>query len=312
MKIAIQMDYIDSINPHSDSTLLLGIEAQNRNYEVFYYTPDKLTYKNGSIYTKAHPIKFFDNPEYYYELGSEFILDLRTMDVVLLRQDPPFNMTYLTTTYILEQLAPKTLVVNDPTSVRNNPEKIFPTLQHQFMPPTIISADIKEISDFYTEYQDIILKPLYGYGGRQVLHLKKNDDNFHTITEMLFAENNEPIIAQLFLPEVKSEDKRIILIDGEIAGAVGRIPAYDDIRANMRVGGKAVKVELSIKQQEICAALRQPLKDKGLILVGLDVIGDWLTEINITSPTALRAINKLNNINLEKNFWDAVESKISK
>ncbi len=304
------MDNIATINPHSDSTLLLGIEAIRRGYEVFYYTPDKLTYCDGAIRTNAYPINFFDNPDHYYELGEAFTLDLRSVDVVLLRQDPPFDMAYLTTTYLLEQLAPKTLVVNNPASVRNNPEKLFPTLLREFMPPTLITADTQEISEFYAEHKDIILKPLYGHGGRAILHLKNDDDNFNTLIEMFFTTSKEPIIAQRFLPEVKSEDKRIILIDGEIVGAVGRIPEANSIRANMRVGGKAIIVSLSKKQYEICEALRQPLKDKGLIFVGLDVIGDWLTEINITSPTTLRTINKLSGTHLERNIWDAIEAKL--
>ena len=310
LRVAIQMDPINSINPRSDSTLLLGVEACRRGHEVFYYTPDKLTYHDGAISARAHVIKFFDNFEHYYELGEAFKLDLKTMDVVLLRQDPPFDMVYLTTTYLLEQLAPKTLVVNNPASVRNHPEKLFPTLLRQFMPPTIISADVLEIEAFYAQHKDIILKPLYGYGGRSILHLRDGDDNLGALTEMLFAGSKEPIIAQRFLPEVKSEDKRIILIDGEIAGAVGRIPASGNIRANMRVGGTAVKAELTSKQLEICKALRQPLKDKGLLFVGLDVIGDFLTEINITSPTTLRAVNDLSGTHLERNIWDAIESKL--
>jgi glutathione synthase len=307
IRVAIQMDPIDSINPHSDSTLLLGSEAQRRGHEIFYYTPDKLTYRDGAIRARAHAIEFFDNHELYYKLGEESPLDLKTMDVVLLRQDPPFDMAYITTTYLLEQLTPETLVVNDPASVRNHPEKLFPTLLSEFMPPTLISADIKEIEEFYKEHKDIILKPLYGYGGHSVLHLKNGDDNFKPLMEMLFATSKEPLIAQLFLPEVKSRDTRIILIDGEIGGAVGRIPESGNIRANMRVGGSGVKAELSPRQIEICEALRQPLKDKGLIFVGLDVIGDYLTEINITSPTTLRIANSLNGTNLERNIWDAIE-----
>jgi glutathione synthase len=310
LRVAIQMDEITSININSDSTFLLGIEATQRKYEVFYYTADKLTYCDGVIYARAHPIKFFAKPECRYELGESIILNLRDIDVVLLRQDPPFNMTYITTTYLLEQLSSKTLVVNDPASVRNHSEKIFPTLLNEFMPPTLISADVQEIKEFYAQHKDIILKPLYGYGGRAILHLKEADDNFNALTEMLFSTSKEPIIAQRFLPEVKSEDKRIILVDGEVVGAFGRIPLAGDIRANMRVGGKVIKVELSKKQQEICEALRQPLKDKGLIFVGLDVIGEWLTEINITSPTGLRAVNNLRGVNLEKNIWDVIEDKI--
>lgn len=310
LRVAIQMDPIESINPRSDSTLLLGVEACRRGYKVFYYTPDKLTYRDGKISARAHPIKFFDNPEHYYELAEGFVLDLQTMDVVLLRQDPPFDMNYITTTYLLEMLQPKTLVVNDPASVRNNTEKLFPTLLREYMPPTLISADIQEITEFYIEHKDIILKPLYGFGGRAVLHLKEGDDNFHSLTEMLFTGSKEPIIAQKFLPEVKSEDKRVIMVDGEVAGVVGRVPAAGNIRANMRVGGTASKAELSKKQKEICEVLRASLKDKGIIFAGLDLIGDYLTEINITSPTTLRAANNLYGVNLERNIWDAIETKL--
>lgn len=310
MKIAIQMDYIESINPKSDSTLLLGIEACRRGYEVFYYTPDKLTYKDGFITAKAYPIQFFDDVSNYYKLGDEFVLDLRTLNVVLLRQDPPFDMNYLSTTYILEMLAPDVLVVNNPASVRNLPEKIFPTIFRQFMPPTLISSDELEIKNFFTEHKDIILKPLYGHGGRAILHLKDGDDNFNPLLEMIFSANREPIIAQKFLPEVRTEDRRIILIDGEVAGVLGRVPEQGEIRANLRVGGIGAKAELTVKQQEICEALRQPLKDNGLIFVGLDVIGDYLTEINITSPTGLRSINKLHGVQLERNIWNAIEAKV--
>ena len=310
MRVAIQMDKIDFLKHHSDSTMLLGIEACRRGHEVFYYTPDKLSYRDGKITARAHPAKFFDNPDCYYELGEEFILDLRSVNIVLLRQDPPFDMTYLSTTYLLEQLAPEVLVVNDPASVRNNPEKIFPTLLHEFMPPTLISADDCKIAEFYNEHQDIILKPLYGYGGRSILRLKKGDDNFKPLMEMIFSSSKEPIMVQKFLPEVKTQDKRIVLIDGEIGGAIARIPETGEIRANMRVGGVATKTDLTTKQLEICEALRAPLKEKGLIFVGLDVIGDYLTEINITSPTGLRAINCLYKTYLERDIWDAIEKKI--
>lgn len=310
MKIAIQMDPINSINPYNDASLLLGIEAQRRGYEIFYYTPDKLTYCDGAVRARAYPIKLYDRLVNYYELGEEFTLNLHDMDVVLLRQDPPPDAAYLTTTYLLEMLAPKTLVVNNPVSVRNNPEKIFPTLFRQFMPPTLISADILEIKEFYAQHKDIILKPLYGHSGRAILHAKEGDDNFPVLVEMLFANSKEPIIAQGFLPEVKSEDRRIVLIDGEIGGIFGRIPASNNVRASLSAGSKEVKAEITPKQREICEALRQPLKDMGLILVGLDVIGDWLTEINITSPAGLRNINRTSGTKLERNVWDAIESKL--
>jgi len=310
VRVAIQMDEVAGINPKSDSTLLLGIEACKRGHEVFYYTPDKLTYRDGKITARAFPIQFFDDVQKYYELGEEFTLDLRTMDVVLLRQDPPFDMTYLSTTYLLEMLAPHVLVVNDPASVRNNPEKLFPMAFREFMPPTLISADEREIAEFYGEHQDIIIKPLYGYGGRAILRLKEGDDNFKPLLEMIFSSSKEPVMAQKFLPAVKTEDKRIVLINGEIGGAIARIPEDGSIRANMRVGGVAVKTELSPRQREICEVLRHPLKEKGLIFVGLDVIGDYLTEINITSPTTLRAINKLSGVFLERDIWNAIEEKI--
>lgn len=310
LRIAIQMDAIATINPRSDSTLLLGVEAQARGHELFYYTPDKLTYRDGAITAYAQPVKLFDNSEHYFELGEAFTLDLRSADVVLLRQDPPFDMAYLTTTYLLEQLAPDVLVVNDPASVRNRPEKIFPTLLRQFMPPTLISADEREIAAFRSEHKDIILKPLYGHGGRAIVRLVEGDANFHALLEMFFSHVREPIIAQKFLPEVKTEDRRIILVDGEIGGAVGRIPATGEIRANIRVGGTAAKVTLTSKQRDICEALRQPLKENGLIFVGLDVIGDWLTEINITSPTTLRAVNQLQGGKLEAKIWDAIEARL--
>lgn len=308
LRVAIQMDVIESINYNSDSTLMLGIEAVRRGYDVFYYTPDKLSYRDGRITARAHPAKFFDG-DMYYKLDDEFSLDLNSVNVVLLRQDPPFNMTYLTTTYLLEQLK-DTLVVNDPASVRNHPEKLFPTLLREFMPPTLISADMYEIKAFYREQKDIVLKPLYGYGGRAILRLKEGDDNFGPLTEMLFSESKEPIIAQRFLPEVKSEDRRIILVDGEVAGAIGRIPEEGDIRANMRVGGVPISVELTDRQKEICEAFKKPLKDEVLIFVGLDVIGDWLTEINLTSPTGLRAIKNLTGKNIAVNIWDAIEAKL--
>lgn len=312
LKIAIQMDDISTLKYESDSTFLLGIEASRRGYEIFYYTPDHLSYLNGKIVVRAFPTKFFEvgSSGKPYHLGGELLLDLQQMDVVLLRQDPPFDMAYITTTYLLEMLEPKVLVINRPASVRNNCEKFFPTLFQKFMPPTLISADEKAISEFYKEQRNIILKPLYGYGGKGVLLLKEKDPNFKALLEMFFAESKEPIVAQKFLPEVASEEKRIILIDGEVAGVIGRIPEEGEVRANMRVGGQAVNSELTARQKQICEAVRPVLKDMGLILVGLDIIGDYLTEINITSPTGLRPINRLSGKNLEKDFWDVVEAKI--
>jgi glutathione synthase len=310
LKVAIQMDPIESINPHRDSTLLMGIEACRRGHELYYYTPYKLTYNDGKISASAHPIQFFQDPAQYYKLGESLTLDLKTMDVVLLRQDPPFNMAYITTTHILEFLAPKTLVVNDPASVRNHPEKLFPLSLREFMPPTLVTADINEIEYFRRQYKDIIIKPLYGYGGRAVLRLKADDDNLSALMEMHLATSLEPLMVQTFLPEVTTGDRRIILIDGRVGGVMGRIPAEHEIRANFRVGGSAAKADLTAKQREICEKLGPELKEKGLIFAGLDVIGDYLTEINLTSPTGLVQINALNGTKLEVDIWDAIEGRI--
>ena len=311
LKIAIQMDPVATINPRTDSTLLLGIEACRRGYELYYYTPDRLTYNAGKITANAHRINFFQDPANYYALDGELTLHLSEMDVVLLRQDPPFNMAYVTTTHLLEQLSPDTLVVNDPASVRNHPEKIFPLQFRHFMPDTLVTADISEIEAFRKTHKDIIIKPLYGHGGRSVLRIKPDDDNLSTIMEMHRTESMEPLMVQPFLPEVKTGDRRIILIDGKIGGVMGRIPSENEIRANFRVGGSPAKAELTPRQREICETLGPILKAKGLLFVGLDVIGDWLTEINITSPTGLIQMNKLNGTKLECDIWDAIESKVA-
>jgi glutathione synthase len=304
------MDPVASIKPVTDSTLKLGLEAQKRGYKQYYYTPYKLSCLNGDITAVAQSITWFDDQKKWFELGAEEKINLSDMDVVLLRQDPPFDMTYLSTTYLLERIHPKTLVVNNPAGVRNHPEKLFPVMYKQFMPPTLITADVKEIDHFRTQYRDIVIKPLYGYGGRSVMHLKPEDDNFQAVMELMFAQGKEPVMVQPFLPEVKTGDRRIILADGKIAGVMGRIPAEHEIRANFRVGGTAAKAEITPKQREICEALAPELKKEGLIFVGLDVIGDWLTEINITSPTGIPAMNRLYGIQVESAIWDAIEAHL--
>ena len=310
LNVAIQMDAVATINPRGDSSLLLGIEAGKRGHTLYYYTPETLTYREGNVTAHAYPVTFFADPANYYTLGEPLLLDLKTMDVVLLRQDPPFNMTYITTTHILEMLAPKTLVVNDPASVRNHPEKLFPLQFRQFMPPTLITADLRDIEHFRTQYKDIIIKPLYGHGGRSILRIKPDDDNLPALMEMHLAASREPLMVQVFLPEVKTGDRRIILIDGKIGGIMGRIPAEHEIRANFRAGGSPAKAELTKKQREICEALGPLFKEKGLIFVGLDVIGDYLTEINITSPTGMVQMNALNGTKLQADIWDAIEGRV--
>lgn len=309
LRVAIQMDRLDSIHPPGDSTLRLGIEAQKRGHELFYYTPDGLSCLNGIVTAPGYHVKLYNDMQRHYELGKSLTLNLSDMDVVLLRQDPPFNMQYITSTYMLDLLPEKTLVINNPTSVRDLPEKIFPILFKEFMPPTLVSGNIAEIESFRAQHKDIVIKPLYGYGGRGVFRITENDDNFHSLLEMMFATTREPVMVQTFLPEVKTGDRRIILIDGEVGGVFGRHPAGDEIRANMRVGGKPVKADLTKRQAEICAAIGPMLKEKGLVFVGLDCIGDWLTEINITSPTGLAAMTNLYGVKLEEKIWDAIEAK---
>ena len=310
LRVAIQMDPIGSIKPQSDSTLLLGLEAQRRGYKIYYYTPDRLSWRDGHITAAAHAITLYADPAHYYDLGEPLALDLKSVDVVLLRQDPPFDMAYISTTYILEQLHPKPLVVNHPASVRNHAEKLFPASFKQFAPPTLISADAHEIERFRKEHKDIVIKPLYGFGGHSVFRIGPKDDNFNALMEMIFATSKEPWVVQPFLPDVKTGERRIMLIDGKFAGVMGRIPAEGDIRSNMRVGGTPVKAELVGKQRDICEAIGPVLKEKGILFAGIDVIGDYLMEINITSPTGLVPMNKFYGKKLEAEIWDAIELRL--
>jgi glutathione synthase len=310
LRVALQMDPMTAINPASDSTLLLGLEAQKRGYTLFHYTPDKLTYNSGNITARGNKVTLHPDPKRFHTMGKEEILDLKTMDVVLLRQDPPFDMAYITTTHILEKLMPATLVANDPASVRDNPEKLFPTLFKKFAPPTLITADVSEIEKFRKQHKDIVIKPLYGHGGHGVFRIAPGDGNLGALLEAMFEKSNTPCVVQKFLPEVKDQERRIILIDGKYAGIVGRIPAAGEIRSNFRVGGTAAKVKPTKKQLEICEAIGPTLKKKGLIFVGLDVIGDWLNEINITSPTGLAPINRLYGEKLEVEIWNAIEARL--
>lgn len=302
LKIAIQMDALSSINPRTDSTLLLGLEAQRRGHTLYYYTPDMLSLLNGKVIARGHRVKLHADYKHYYDLGKETTLTLSDMNVVLLRQDPPFDMEYITTTYLLERLMPKTLVVNHPAAVRNHPEKLFPALFAKFTPPTLITSDIAAITDFRKAHKDIVIKPLYGFGGHGVSLVKKNASRLPALVK-----RGEVVVVQPFLPEVKTGERRIILINGKIEGVMGRIPAKGEIRANLRVGGTAVKATLTKRQKEVCAAVGPELKKRGLLLVGLDMIGDYLIEINHTSPTGLAAINKLYGTKLERKVWDAIE-----
>lgn len=308
---AFQMDPLDAINPKGDSTLLLMLEAQKRGYQLFHYTPDKLAFENGKISARGHFVTVRDNPDDHFTLNEATTADLRKVDVVWMRQDPPFDMAYITATHILEALDGDTLVLNNPEQVRNCPEKWFVNQFPEFLPPTLVSTDIAAIQEFRKQHKDIIIKPLYGFGGNAVFRLKEDDGNFHALLEWILSTSNEPLVIQKFLPEVKNGDIRVILIDGKVGGQIGRVPAAGEIRSNMRVGGSAAKLDLSHRQQMICEALEDELKKRGLLFVGIDLIGDYLTEINVTSPTGLRAVNNLYGTQLEADIWDAAEAKLA-
>lgn len=310
LRVALQMDEITSLNFPTDTSIRMGLEAQRRGYALFYYTPNRMSLLNGRPVACIAPLCLRDDPQDFYTLGAWQRIALEKMDVILLRQDPPFDMTYITTTFLLESLAGRTLVANDPASVRNAPEKIFPTLFAEYAPPTLISADVEEIRRFRDEMGDVVIKPLYGYAGNSVFRLKPGDGNFNALLEHFFAQSREPIIAQRFLPEVKAGDKRVLIVDGEVAGVMARIPAEDEIRANFRVGGTAAKTTLTPRQQDICGALGAELKRRGLLLAGVDLIGDYLIEVNLTSPTGFPAMNRLYGVSMESVFWDAVERRL--
>lgn len=308
LSVAVQMDHIASIRLAGDSTFALMLEAQKRGHSLFHYTPDKLTLRSGQVTATIEPVAVRDEPGNHFKLGSPEKTDLSTLDVVLLRQDPPFDMAYLSTTYLLERIHPSTLVVNDPAEVRDAPEKLLVMDYPELMPETIITRDPDEIKAFRAEFGDIVLKPLYGAGGQGVYHVKPDDDNFSAFLELFLTQSRDPFIAQRYLPAVRAGDKRIILVDGKFAGLVNRVPAEGDLRSNMVRGGAAANTEVSKRDLEICEAIGPELRDRGLIFVGIDVIGDKLTEINVTSPTGIRAIRRLGGPDVAALVWDAIES----
>lgn len=308
LSVAVQMDHIASIRLAGDSTFALMLEAQKRGHSLFHYTPDKLTLRSGRVTAAVEPVAVRDEPGNHFTLGSPEKTDLSTLDVVLLRQDPPFDMAYLSTTYMLERIHPATLVVNDPAEVRDAPEKLLVMNYPDLMPETIITRDPDEIRAFRAEFGDIVLKPLYGAGGQGVYHVKPDDDNFSAFLELFMTQSRDPFIAQRYLPAVRAGDKRIILVDGKFAGLVNRVPAEGDLRSNMVRGGAAATTEVSKRDLEICEAIGPELRDRGLIFVGIDVIGDKLTEINVTSPTGIRAIKRLGGPDVAALIWDAIES----
>ena len=312
LKIAIQMDPLERLDLSGDTTFILGLEALERKFDVFFYSPSDLIYKNDLVYANAKTLNLgFKKGIEFFSYGKARILELSSLDVILMRQDPPFNMTYITATHILEKIASKTLILNNPFHVRNAPEKIFVTEFSQFMPETLITREVNEILNFKKKNKNIIVKPLYGNGGEGVFLIKDNDTNFNVILEHFLNYTQEQFIVQKYIPEVKKGDKRIVLIDGEVVGAINRIPAKNETRSNMHVGGKPIRTSLNKNDNLICETISPHLKSKGLFFVGIDVIGRYLTEINVTSPTGIREINRLNKTKIEKVFWDKVLAKLT-
>jgi len=311
LHVAVQMDPLADININGDSTFVLMLEAQKRGYKLFHYGPNDMSWENGKVFATMTPVQVRRELGNHFTAGEPERMNLADdIDVVLMRQDPPFDMNYITATHLLELVHPKTLVVNDPISVRNAPEKLLVTHFADLMPKTLITRDMAAIKDFRAREGDIIIKPLFGNGGVGVFHLKPDDSNLHSLMEMFLAESRDPVMVQQFLPKVTEGDKRIILIDGEVAGAINRVPAKGEIRSNLVVGGVAEKSTLTAREEEICARLRQPLKDQGLIFVGIDVIDGYLTEINVTSPTGLQSVNAYDHVSLEADIWNAIEAKL--
>jgi glutathione synthase len=309
LNIAVQMDPIERINIRGDSTFALMLEAKARGHRLSYYTTDKLAQIGDRIFATVHPLDVRDELGNHFTLGEAKRCELTEFDVILLRQDPPFDMAYITTTHMLERVHPKTLVVNDPAHVRNAPEKIFVMEFADLMPPTLITRDLNEIKAFRAQHGDIVMKPLYGNGGAAVFRLTKDDLNFGSLYDLFATTFREQWMVQTFLPAVKHGDKRIILVDGEYAGAVNRVPAPDDLRSNMVRGGSPKDTELTPREREICKRLGPALKERGLIFVGIDVIDGHLTEINVTSPTGIRAIRNVGGPDIAVMVWDAIEKR---
>jgi glutathione synthase len=309
LTVAIQMDPIERIDIRGDSTFALALEAQARGHTLLYYGPRDLTLKDSRVTARVRPLRVKEQVGDHFTLGESSVYDLSRADVVLMRQDPPFDMAYITATHVLERIHPKTLVVNDPFHVRNAPEKLFVTQFEGLMPPTLVTTDRDEIRAFRAEHRDIILKPLYGNGGAGVFRLKPDDENFGALLEIFTQFYREPLVVQRYQPEVRQGDKRIVLVDGVPAGAINRVPAEGEARSNMHVGGRPEAIELSPRDREICAAIGPELKARGLIFAGIDVIGDYLTEINVTSPTGIREIRRFGGPDIAALIWDAIERR---
>ncbi len=309
LNIAVQMDPIERINIRGDSTFALLLEAQARKHAISYYTPDKLAQSGTRVFANVRPLSVRDKEGDHFTLGEAKRVELASFDVVLMRQDPPFDLAYITTTHMLEQIHPRTLVINDPASVRNAPEKVFVMKFAELMPPTLVTRDKNEIAAFRKEHGDVVMKPLYGKGGEAVFHVGAKDINFGSLYDLFAATFREQWVVQKFLPAVKEGDKRIILVDGEFAGAVNRVPAPDDLRSNMVRGGVPKATDLTAREREICKTIGPALRARGLIFVGIDVIDGYLTEINVTSPTGIRAIKNVGGPDIAAMIWDKIEAK---
>ena len=310
MKIAFQMDPIEYVDINADSTFRLAEEAQNRGHDLYVYTPNDLTFNRGKVAAKVRSISLKRKIGDHVNFGAVELLDLSEFGVIWLRQDPPFDMGYITNTHLLDLVAKETLIVNNPFWVRNLPEKLLVLEFPDLIPDTVISRDLDEIKEFKREFKDIIVKPLYGNGGAGIFRLKEDDKNLTSLHELFSNMSSEPLIAQAFLPDVRNGDKRIILVDGSPVGAINRVPKAGEIRSNMHVGGKAEPAKLSQRDREICSAIGPTLKSKGQVFVGIDVIGEYLTEINVTSPTGIQELERFDNVNIAEMIWHAVEEKL--
>ncbi|MBB3770602.1 glutathione synthase [Angulomicrobium tetraedrale] len=309
LNVAIQTDPLDRINIAGDSGFALMLEAQARGHRLSYYTTDRLAMRDGEVFATVEPVEVRDIKGDHYTLGARERVRLDSFDVILMRQDPPFDLNYITATHLLERVHPKTLVVNDPAEVRNAPEKIFVTEFPDLMPPTLITRDLEEIKAFREEHGDIVVKPLYGHGGASVFRITRDDLNFGSLYDLFANVFREPWVVQRFLPAVSEGDKRIILVDGMFAGAVNRVPSAGDLRSNMVRGGAAKETDLTPREREICERLGPSLRAKGLLLTGIDVIGGFLTEINVTAPTGIRAVRRLGGPDIAARVWDVIEAK---
>ncbi|WAP69876.1 glutathione synthase [Jiella pelagia] len=310
LDVAVQMDHVSSISIKGDSTFAICLEAQRRGHSLFHYTPERLSLRDGKVTVRGEAMELREEEGNHFTLGPLEKRDLGAADVVLLRQDPPFDMAYITSTHILERVQPKTLVVNDPASVRNAPEKIFVTEFPDLMPETLITKDPLEVAEFRKEFGEIVMKPLYGNGGAGVFHITREDRNITSFMETFGLLFREPFIVQRYLKDVRQGDKRIILVDGKVAGAINRVPAETDARSNMHVGGVATATELTAREEEICERIGPALRERNLLFVGIDVIGGLLTEINVTSPTGIREVARFGGNDIAAMIWDAIETRL--